>query len=79
MSSPLPQPISSKSSTFTNEVASATSFSDLQRFFAPLILKVSKHTPPLTIDVNELQFTFDKTTKKLWLKSDGTMYSIQFS
>lgn len=79
MSLPNPKPVSPKSSTYTNEPATATSFSDLQRFFAPLILKVSRVSPPGTTDVKELQFTFDKTTKKLWLKSDGAMYSVQFS
>lgn len=79
MTLPIPRPPAPKTSSQSNETAIATSFSDLQRYFAPLILKVSKNTPPLTIDVKELQFTFDKTTRKLWLKSDGVMYSVQFS
>lgn len=79
MSLPNPRPIAAKTSNQTNEVATATSISDLQRYFSPLILKVSKNTPPLTVDVKELQWTFDKTALRLYLKVDGVMHYVQFT
>lgn len=79
MSFPPPQPVIPKAGGFNQEPNTFSSINDLFRFFAPLSLKVSKNSPPGATDLKELQFTFDKTTKKLWIQSDGAFYSVQFS
>jgi hypothetical protein len=70
----VPQPIAPKSSTFTDSVATATSFSDLQRFFQPLIMKISKNSPPvLNKDVFEGQIILDKTALRIYTVVDNTL------
>lgn len=76
---PTPQPVAPKSSTQNNEVAIATSISDVNRYFQPLIFKTSRNSPPLTTDVNERTLVFDAVTNKLWTKINGNLLSIQFS
>jgi hypothetical protein len=79
VSSPIPAPLAPKSSTFTDQVATATSFSDLQRALANLQIRVSKNSPPGANDLQEMQLIYDKTTNKLWIQSNGTGFSVQFS
>ena len=74
MSSPIPAPIAPKSSTFTDGVATATSFSDLQRFFQPISLKISKNSPPvLDKDIKEGQLILDKTALRIYTVVDHTL------
>jgi hypothetical protein len=74
VTSPIPKPIAPKSSTFTDQVATATSFSDLQRFFQPAILRISKHSPPvLDKDITEGQLLLDKTALRIYTVVDNTL------
>ena len=74
MTSPIPKPVAPKSSTFTDQVATATSFSDLQRFFQPIILRISKNSPPiLNVDVSEGQILLDKTALRIYTVVDNTL------
>jgi hypothetical protein len=74
VSSPIPKPIAPKSSTFTDGVATANSFADLQRFFQPAILRISKHSPPvLNVDVSEGQLLLDKTALRIYTVVDNTL------
>lgn len=79
MSSPNPQPAVPKAGGYQNESSSFASFNDLFRFFQPLAIKVSKNSPPIATDLKEMQWTFDKTTLKLWIKVDGTARYVQFT
>ena len=80
MTNPVPAPIAPKSSTFTDGVASATSFSDLQRYFQPIILRISKHSPPvLNLDITEGQLLWDRTAKRLYTVSDGVLRYAAFT
>jgi hypothetical protein len=79
MAEPVPQPIAPKTSTQNNEVAIATSFSDVQRFFQPLTVKVSKNSPPTANDTKEMQWTFDKTALRLYIQVDGVSRYVQFT
>ena len=73
MSSPNPQPTAQISgNTFT-------SFNDLYRFFQPLVIKVSKNSPPIATDLKEMQWTFDKTAKRLYILVDGVARYVQFT
>lgn len=76
---PAPQPIALKTSTQNNEVAIATSISDVNRFFQPLIFKTSRNSPPLSTDVTERTLVFDIQTNKLWTCINGKLLSVQFS
>ena len=77
--SPLPQPITIKTSVQNNDVATATSVSDLQRAIQNLTVRVSKHSPPNANDLNEMQLIFDKTTLKLWIQVNGVGHYVQFT
>lgn len=79
MTDPAPAPISPKSSTFTDQVATATSFSDLQKAMANLTIKVSKHSPPNANDLQEMGLIFDKSTLRLWIQVNGTGRYVQFT
>jgi hypothetical protein len=80
VTNPVPAPIAPKSSTFTDGVASATSFSDLQRYFQPIILRISKHSPPvLNLDITEGQLLWDRTAKRLYTVSDGVLRYAAFT
>lgn len=79
MSSPIPAPLAPKSSTFTDQVATATNFADLQRALANLQIRVSKNSPPNSNDLHEMQFIFDKTTLKLWIQVNGVGRYVQFT
>lgn len=79
MTSPSPQPVVPISGNYAAEPNTFSSINDLYRFFAPLSLKVSKVSPPGMNDVNEMQFTFDKTTLRLWIKVDNTLRYVQFT
>lgn len=80
MSSPIPAPIAPKSSAFTDEVASATSFSDLQRFFQPIIMRVSRQSPPvLNVDITEGQLLWDRTANRLYTVSNGVLKYVAFT
>ncbi len=70
----LPKPIAPKSSTFPDDPSLATSFSDLQRFYQPLTLKISKNSPPvLNKDVREGQLILDKTTLRIYTVVNQTL------
>lgn len=73
MSLPNPQPIATKTSTQDNEVSIATSISDVNRFFQPRKFRVSKHSPPNTVDVNEMEFVVDKTALRVYTKVNGSL------
>lgn len=79
MSSPASAPIAPKSSTFTNEVATATSFSDIQRYYQPLQIQAAVQSPPSINQLRERQFVFDTTTGKLWTLINNNPVSCQFS
>ena len=80
MTSPVPKPIAPKSSTFTDQVATATSFSDLQRFFQPAILRVSRQSPPvLGVDITEGQLLWDRTASRLYTVSNGALKYVAFT
>lgn len=74
-----PQPVAPKTSTQNNEVAIATSISDVNRYFQPLIFKRSRNSPPLTTDVNEGTLVFDIQTGRLWTKINNVLKSVQFA
>lgn len=76
---PPPAPISPKSSSYTDQVATATSFSDLQKAMTNLTIKVSKNSPPGANDLQEMGLIFDKTTLKLWIQVNGTARYVQFT
>ena len=74
MSSPLPQPIAPKSSTYPDDPSLATSFSDLQRYFQPQILRISKNSPPvLDLDITEGQLLLDKTALRIYTVVNHTL------
>lgn len=74
MTSPLPQPAAPKSSTYPDDPSIATSFSDLQRFYQPLSIKVSNNSPPiLNKDIKEGQIILDKTTLRIYIVVDKTL------
>jgi hypothetical protein len=76
----VPSPIAPKSSTFTDGVATATSFSDLQRFFQPITLRVSKHSPPvLNKDITEGQLLIDRTAGRLYTVINGVLKYLQWT
>lgn len=79
MINPPSAPIAPKTSTFTDEVASSTSFSDLQRFFQPLQIQAAAVSPPSINQLNERQFVFDVKTGKLWTLLNNLPVSCQFS
>jgi hypothetical protein len=79
VSSPVPAPVAPKSSTFTDQVATANSFADLQRALTNLQIRVSKNSPPGPNDLQEMQLIFDKTTLRLWIQSDGVGHFVQFT
>jgi len=74
LTNPAPQPIAPKSSTFTDQVATATSFSDLQRYFQPIILRISLHSPPiLNKDITEGQLLLDRTALRIYTVVNGAL------
>jgi len=74
VSKPLPKPIAPKSSTFPDDPSLTTSFSDLQRFFQPLALKISRNSPPVVNkDVKEGQLILDKGALKIYTVVDGNL------
>jgi hypothetical protein len=80
MSSPVPQPIAPKTSSQTNEVSIATSISDVNRFFQPKIMKVSKQSPPvLNVDVTEGTLVWDRTASRLYTVSNGVLKYVAFT
>lgn len=80
MTSPSPVSPNVKTSTQNNEVAIATSISDVNRFFQPLRFKMSRQSPPvLNIDVTEGTLVFDKTTLRLYTVLDQTLRFVQFT
>lgn len=75
-----PKPIAPKSSSQNNEVAIATSISDLNRYFQPKILKISKQSPPvLNVDVHEGELIFDRTLNRLYTVSNGALKYVAFT
>jgi hypothetical protein len=72
-------PIAPKSSGFSSEVATATSFSDLYQFFAPLQIQLATQSPPSINQLKERQLVFDSTTGKLWTLLNNVAKSCQFS
>jgi hypothetical protein len=79
MASPKSQPLAPKSSTFTDQVATATSFADIQRYYQPLQIQLARVSPPNINQLNERQLVFDATTGKLWTLLNGVAKSCQFS
>lgn len=79
MSLPPPAPIAPKTSTQNNEVATATSISDILRIISLPQIRVSKNSPPGPNDLNEMSFIFDKTTLRLWIQINGVGHYIQFT
>lgn len=79
MSSPPSAPLAPKSSTFTDQVATATSFADIQRYYQPLQIQAAQDSPPSINQLNERQLVFDATTGKLWTLINGIPVSCQFS
>lgn len=80
MTSPVPAPISPKSSTFPDDASLGTSFADLQRFFQPQILRVSKRSPPvLNVDISEGQLLWDRTASRLYTVSNGALKYVAFT
>lgn len=79
MTSPIPVSPNIKTSNQSNEVAIATSISDVNRFFQPLTIKVSKNSPPTANDLKEMQWTFDKTALRLYIQVNGTARYVQFT
>ena len=79
MANPIPAPIAPKSSTFTDQVATATSIADLHRAIANPTLRVAKHSPPNADDLVETGFVLDKTTKRIHVQINGTSHYIQLT
>jgi hypothetical protein len=79
VSSPPSAPLAPKSSTFTDQVATATSFADIQRYYQPLQVQAAQVSPPSINQLNERQFVFDVATGKLWTLLNGVPKSCQFS
>jgi hypothetical protein len=51
----------------------------LFRFFASKRLRASRNSPPLAKEVGELEFVWDKTLKRLYTKSDGSLRYVAFT
>lgn len=80
MSSPVPKPIAPKTSTQNNEVAIATSIDDVNRYFQPKIVKVSRNSPPvLNKDVTEGTLVWDRTANRLYTVSNGALRYVAFT
>jgi len=80
MTSPTPQPVAPKSSTQNNEVAIATSISDVNRFFQPKIFKISRNSPPLlNVDVTEGTLVLDRTAGRLYTVLNGVLKYVAFT
>lgn len=74
MAKPNPVAPNIKTSTQNNEVAIATSFSDVNRYFQPKILKISKQSPPvLNVDVTEGTLILDRTAGRIYTVVNGVL------
>lgn len=80
MSSPKPQPANIKTANQNNEVAIATSISDVNRFFQPRKIRISRNSPPLlNVDIFEAELIFDKTALRLYTVLDQTLRYVQLT
>lgn len=69
----------SKEAQYKSELSSFSDLNILFRNFATKKLRPSRSSPPIAADIGEMEWVVDKTTKKLWIKIDGSLYSVTFS
>ena len=79
MSSPTSKTIAPKSSSFTDQVAIATSFADVQRYYQPLQIQLAQVSPPNINQLNERQLVFDATAGRLYTLLNGAVKYVQFT
>lgn len=75
---PVPQPPVLRAGAYDENAT----FGDLTAVFKFLVenhIRPALTSPPLAKDIAELTFVFDRTTNKLWTKSNGSLVSIQFT
>lgn len=80
MTSPIPVNPGNKSTGYTREPNSFSSFGDLYQFYQPKHLKVSRVSPPVVNkDVTEGELILDKTLLRIYTVVDGTLRYFQLT
>ncbi len=79
MTSPIPVQPTLKEGQYINELSSFGDLNNLFKNFATKKLRASLSSPPLTKDIGELEFLFDKSALRLYTKIDGTLHYVTFT